>query len=71
VICDNVQDGMKKERRKSRSIPGISRRAFLLLLRSLRTLLRLKWSNAIELYTAADLYHMDRLAICGVRIDVK
>jgi hypothetical protein len=56
------RSGMRESVERVIPIPGISRHAFLLLLEYLYTdSVKIEVEHAIELYTAADLYHMDRL----------
>jgi hypothetical protein len=56
------RSGMRESSERVIPIPAISRQAFLLLLEYLYTdSVKVEVEHAIELYTAADLYHLDRL----------
>jgi hypothetical protein len=56
------RSGMRESVERVIPIPGISRQAFMLLLEYLYTdSVKIEVEHAIELYTTADLYHMDRL----------
>lgn len=53
---------MRESNERSISIPNISKKVFLLLLEYLYIdTVKIDIEHAIELYSAADLYHMERL----------